>query len=451
MMTVAAFKQEWRPMLHLAGPVVLAELAWMAMSIIDTLMVGRVGPAAIGAVGLGSVLYFTVAMLGMGTLLGLDTLVSHAFGANRLDECNRALLHGVYLSLLLTPVLMGMVWLSIPLIERFGIHPEVLVQTIPFLKALTWGTLPLLLYASFRRYLQAINAVRPVMFALITANLVNLLGNWALIYGHLGFRALGTEGSGWSTCWARVYMAGVLIVYAILHDRQQGMGLFQVSFRFDAKLFRRLVSLGLPASLQLVLELGVFGAVTALAARTDPASLAAHQIALNAASVTYMVPLGVSAAGAVRVGQALGRGDAMAASRAGYTALIFGGGFMALMGLLFLVFPKLIFRPFTADPVVIATGISILFFAALFQLFDGLQVVATGILRGAGNTRTPMLTNLFGYWFFGLPAGYALAFYAGWGVKGLWAGLSIGLAAVGLFLLMVWVRTIGRLRAATSQ
>mgnify|MGYP001036396535 CR=1 FL=1 len=427
-------------MLSLAGPVVLAELAWVGMSVVDTVMVGRVGAGAIGAVGLGSVLYYSIGIFGMGLLLGLDTLVSQAFGAGRLEECNRSLLHGVYLSFLVTPVLMGLVWLMIPHLPALDIHADVLPEAVAYLKAVTWSTLPLLLYAAFRRYLQAINQVRVVMFALISANLINALVNWTLIYGNLGAPKLGVVGAGWATCLSRVYMAAVLIVAAILHDRSANMGLFRISFRPDIRIFRRLMSLGLPASLQMTLEVGVFGAATALAARTDPVSLAAHQIVLNIATVTFMVPLGIASAAAVRVGQAVGRRDPAGSRRAGWTSLLLGGSFMAMAGLSFFLFPRHWLQIFTADGTVITTGMSILVIAALFQLFDGLQVVATGALRGFGDTRTPMLTNLFGHWAIGLPVGYALGFVGGWGIRGLWTGLSLGLIVVGSVLLGVWAR-----------
>ncbi|MBX5497144.1 MAG: MATE family efflux transporter [Bryobacteraceae bacterium] len=427
-------------MLSLAGPVVLAELAWVGMAVVDTVMVGRVGAGAIGAVGLGSILFYSIGIFGMGLLLGLDTLVSQAFGAGRLEECNRSLLHGVYLSFLVAPVLMGLVWLMIPCLPALDIHAHVLPEAVAYLKAVTWSTLPLLLYAAFRRYLQAMNQVRVVMFALISANLINALVNWMLIYGNLGAPKLGVVGAGWATCLSRVYMAGVLIVAAILHDRRAHMGLFRISLRPDIRIFRRLMSLGLPASLQMTLEVGVFGAATALAARTNPVSLAAHQIVLNIATVTFMVPLGIASAAAVRVGQAVGRRDPAGSRRAGWTSLLLGASFMAMAGLSFFLFPRHWLQIFTADRTVITMGMSILMIAALFQLFDGLQVVATGALRGFGDTRTPMLTNLFGHWAIGLPAGYALGFAGGWGIRGLWIGLSLGLIVVGCVLLGVWAR-----------
>ena len=202
-------------MLRLAIPLVLAELGWMTMAIVDTMMVGRQAHSAeaIGAVSLGSILFNAVAIFGTGLMLGLDTLVSHSYGAGDVEDCHHSLVNGVYLSFAITPFLMGIVWLFEPVLRSLDIQASVLNQAIPYLRALNWGTLPLLLYFVFRRYLQGMNLAKPVMFALISANFVNLVGNWALVYGHLGFRALGTVGSGWSTCVARIYMMSVLLVY----------------------------------------------------------------------------------------------------------------------------------------------------------------------------------------------------------------------------------------------
>lgn len=435
-------------MLTLAWPVVVAELGWITMGIVDTMMVGRVSAEAIGAVSIGHVVFFTVAIFGMGLLLGLDTLVSHAFGAGKVEDCHRSLLHGVYLSLILTPPLMALIGLGIPFLRSWGIHPEVLRQTIPYLKALTWSLLPLLLYTSFRRYLQGMSLVKPIMFALVTANLVNIVANWMLIFGHLGAPAMGTEGAGWATCFSRAYMSLSLLVYILFHTYRHKTGLFRIPFQMELARIRRLVSLGFPAAMQITLEVGVFAAAAALAGKLDPASLAAHQIALNAAAFTFMVPLGISSAGAVRVGQALGRRDPVAAGRSGWTALLLGAGFMACAGLAFLLFPQPILRIFTAEKAVISIGVSLLFVAAAFQLFDGLQVVATGVMRGTGDTRTPMICNLVGHWLLGLPVGYILCFVWGWGVVGLWVGLSVGLIAVGIVLLHFWSR---RVRSLTRE
>ena len=225
------FRLELWPTLSLAWPVVAAELGWMGMGIVDTIFVGRLGAEAIGAVSIGSMAYFAVAIFGIGLLLGLDTLVAQAFGAGRRAECHRWLVQGVYLCLIVTPMVMGLLWACIPGLGRLGLHPAVLEQAIPFLWTQIWSTLPLLLYAAVRRYLQAMGLVKPVMFALISANVVNAVGDWVLIYGHWGAPALGVLGSGWATAIARTYMAAVLIGFAVFHDLRHRTGLLRVSLR----------------------------------------------------------------------------------------------------------------------------------------------------------------------------------------------------------------------------
>ena len=427
----------------LAWPVIVAELGWMFMGVVDTLMVGWLAPEAIGAVGLGGILYFTVAVFGMGLLLGLDTYVSHAYGRGDLDDCHRWLRAGVHLACLAAPVLMlltlGLLWL----LPVLGLHPRVRVLIGPYVSVLAWGSLPLLLYAAFRRYLQAQGLVRPVMITLVLANLVNALFNWILIFGRFGFPALGVAGSAWSTVMARVFMAAGLLVVIVQHERTHRLGLGRVSFlEIEWTRIRRLAGLGTPAALQVTAEVGVFGAVAALAGRIDPVALAAHQVALNIASVTFMVPLGLASAGAVRVGHAVGRHDVAGAARAGWSAIALGGLFMSAAAIVLLAQPAGLVRLFTTDAAVIATGVSLLRVAAAFQLFDGIQGVTTGALRGLGDTRTAMLANLVGHWLVGLPVAALLAFGLGLGVIGLWIGLSLSLTLVGIFLLAVWRRRL---------
>jgi MATE family multidrug resistance protein len=414
------FRDELAPMLALAGPVVLAEVGWVTMGIVDTIIVGPLGPAAIGAVGIGSILFLALAIFGMGLLLGLDTLVSHAYGAGRLDECHRWLLHGVTLSLISAPILTGVALAGIALLPSWGFSPEVLALTVPYLHVITWSLLPLLLYASFRRYLQALGIVAPITVALVTANLLNLVAAWALVYGHLGLPTMGTTGSAVATLVSRIYLAAALLASVVSYDRRHQISLFSVTWKPKVRSLTRLLRLGLPAATQVSLELGVFAAASALAARLDAVSLASHQIALNLASLTFMVPLGIASAGAVRVGHAIGRRDARAAARSGWVALVLGAGFMATAGLVFVIIPRPLIGIFSSSEAVLAMGRRLLLVAAMFQLFDGLQGVATGVLRGLGDTWTPMLSNLAGHWLLGLPVGYALCFWWGWGVVGLW-------------------------------
>jgi len=435
-------RQELRPMATLAMPVVVAEIGWVAMGLVDTLMVGPLGPEAIGAVGIGSAVFMGVVIFAMGLFLGLDTLVSHAYGAGRVDDCHRWLVHGTLLSLVVSvPITLLLLGLSTSL-GRWGLDPTVYRLSRPYLDILVWSVPPLLLYATFRRYLQGMGVVRPVMIALVAANVTNAIVNWILIYGKLGAPAMGVRGSAWATVMSRVAMAAYLLVVIIRRERGRRPGLFETSLAIDPGWMRRLLALGLPAASQLTLEVGVFAASTALAGRLVPTALAAHQIAVNIAALSFMVPLGVSSAGAVRVGHALGRRDVDGAARAGWTALAIGAGFMACTALAFVLVPRLLIGAFTRDERVIALGATLLAVAAIFQLFDGIQGVATGILRGLGDTRTPMAWNLVGHWFVGLPSGYALCFVAGYGVIGLWWGLTIGLTICGVALLVVWSRRI---------
>jgi multidrug resistance protein, MATE family len=438
-------RRELPPMLALAGPVVLAELGWMAMGTVDTIMLGHVGREALGGAGTAEAVHHSVALFGIGILLGMDTLVSHAFGAGQLDDCDHTLRQGVWLVFLMTPVLMVLVALSPVLLRKVGVAEDVRREAYAYLWAINWSTLPLLVYAAFRRYLQGMALVRPVMFALISANLFNVFGNWVLIYGHLGAPALGAAGSAWSTTISRVYMAGVLVAYTVWRQRRFQLGPFRAAWKADFSRMRRLLALGLPAATQIGLEVGVFSAAAVLAGTLSTVAIAAHQIAINNAAITFMVPLGISSAGAVRVGHALGARDPIGARHAGWTALGLGLGFMSLTALVFLVFPRAILGLYTKDATLIDVGVILLYVAAVFQMFDGLQVVATGVLRGLGDTRSPMFMNLAGHWVIGLPIGYLLCFRAGLGVFGLWIGLSIGLIVVALTLVRSWHRRSAKL------
>ncbi len=438
----APLRADFMLTLRLALPLIIAEIGWMSMGIVDTIMVGRLpdSAVAIGATGLGQSLYHSIAIFGGGLLLGLDTFVSQAYGRKDLNDARLSLVNGVFLAVALTPILMLIALCWPPLMQHFGISAELVEPMRPFLRALNWGTLPLLAYFALRRYLQAVNVVIPIMFALISANIVNLVGDWALIYGHLGLPAMGITGSGWATCVARIYMAGVLVVTLLWVESKRSLPRWTGEVRVNLRRVAALLKLGTPAATQIFLEIGAFSAATALIARLGPVPLSGHEIALNCAALSFMVPLGISSAAAVRVGQQLGRKDAAGARRAGWSAIVLGAGFMTCSGLVFVSIPMWISRLFSPDPVVIRTGARLLLVAAAFQLFDGLQTVATGALRGSGDTKTPMLANFVAYWLIGLPVGYFLCFKLGWGAVGIWIGLCGGLMIIGSALLFTWQR-----------
>jgi multidrug resistance protein, MATE family len=438
MLHLADIRREFRPMLRMAAPLALAELGWMAMGIVDTIMAGPLGPAAVGAGILGNMVFYPLAMSFTGLLLGMDTLVSQAFGARDPQDCRRTLVNGVWLAAALTPVTVGLTMASIPALWAVKANPRVMVECAPYMRNLEWGLLPLFLFSALRRYSQAVNVVKPVMFVLVSANIVNFAGNWVLMYGHWGAPAMGLAGSGWSTSISRVYMAAAMAAAVIWEERRSGRAAVRLSWRPEWRRIRRLVSLGLPATGQIAFEGAVFGIVTVLAAKLDEVSLAAHGIAVQVIATTFMVPLGISSAAAVRVGQAVGRRDERGAAAAGWSALAIAGLFMGTAGIALWVAPRFIVHRFIADAAVIAAGATLLRIAAFFELFDGLQVVATGALRGLGDTRSPMIAHFIGYWIIGMPIVYVLCFPMGWGARGIWIGLTVALIVIGVALVAVW-------------
>jgi MATE family multidrug resistance protein len=350
----------------------------------------------------------------------------------------------------LAPALILALWGLIPLLGAAGTNASVLALFSPYLKALLWGVLPLLVCAAFRRYLQAVNIVKPIAFALISANLVNIAGNYALMYGHWGFRAMGLTGSGYSTSIARVYMAAVLLGAVVWEERsgrrKRLPHLSSTQLLPDISRLRRMAGLGLPAALQILAEGAIFAVVTVFASKLDEASLAAHGIAVTVVSTTYMVPLGISSAAAVRVGQAVGRKDRRGVAASGWSALAIGALFMSAAGVALWTAPRWIVGIITHDAAVVTIGVALLRIAAFFELFDGLQTVATGALRGLGDTRSPMLAHLAGYWMVGLPVAYLLCFHFRWGAPGIWVGLLAALILIGSALLAVWKRQLDRVR-----
>lgn len=427
-------------MLSLAMPVVVAEVGWVAMQIVDISMVGRLGPEAIGAVGVGSALFLALAVVGIGLLLGLDPLVAQAFGAQEVGECRAWLRHGLVLAVGLTVPLTAVAWMAMAFLSVWGFDPGVLDLTHGYLRVVTWSLLPLLLFTVFRRYVQAVGIVRPIMLTLITANIINAAANWLLVFGNWGFPELGVEGAAWATCVSRTYMCGLLalVAWRVSPQLPGNHSVGPLASGLEMPRIRQLVRVGWPAAVQMTLEVGVFAVATALAGRLEPHLLAAHQIVLNTVGLTFMVTYGLSSAGAVRVGHAVGRRDLTGARYSGWVALGIAAAFMGVAAVVFLTLPQPILKIFTSDARVIETGVLLLSVAAVFQLFDGLQAVATGVLRGLGDTWTPMLCNLAGHWCVGLPVGYALCFWWGWGVVGLWIGLSLGLILVGVLLVPVW-------------
>ena len=446
--TASSTRPDWaaelRTVVALAIPVVLSEIGWMLQGVVDTIMVGRLGPAAIGAVALGNAVCYTPSLFGVGLLLGLDTMVAHAYGRRDHDECHRWMAQGVYLAAIAAPLIMLLLVAASIGFIHFGITEVVAVPAGEYLRILLWGTLPLLLYGATRRYLQGVGQVRVITVTYLMANLVNWFLNWVLIYGHLGSPALGVNGSAISTVFARLTMGAGLLAFAWRYERKRGHPLFRHWAGPQMARLKTLVRLGAPAGGQILLEVGAWNLATFSAGYLTPVALATHQIVLNYASVTYMVPLGISAAAAVSVGHAVGAGDPARARRAGWMALALGTGFMLLAAIALVVWPRPLIELYTRDPRVLAVGPALLGIVATFEIFDAIQIVSTGALRGLGETRAPMWANLVGYWVLGLPLGFSLCFLLKWGIYGLWIGLTLALIVIALALLVRWRRDAAR-------
>jgi len=437
-------------LLRLAVPIVMGEAGWMTMNFVDLAMIGRVGATALAAVSVGSALFIVVAIACEGLMLGSDALVSQDFGAGRLDECRRTLWAAVQLALPLGVFGALLVALSSRLLLPFGIAREIVGQANPFLYAMACGLPAQIAFVALRVFLQGTHRVRVVALAMISANLVNFAGNYALIYGRWGLPALGATGSGISTTLARYYMLCVLVGYFAWRNRREHWQLGRHAGQLHLARIATILRRGAPAAAQIVLEVGVFAAATLAAGKLGAVAVSGHQIALMMASLTFMVPLGIAQATSVRVGNAIGRRDAEAARVSGWSGLALSATFMSCSAVVLWTLPWPIAHIFTRDPEVARVGVALLAIAAVFQFFDGVQVTAIGALRGSGNTRVAMMTDFAGFWLIGLPLGTWLCFGRGWGVRGLWWGLSAGLITIGCVLAFAWSRRVRRLRTELS-
>jgi len=325
-------------------------------------------------------------------------------------------------------------------LPHFGVSPELVAPTLTYLHVLLWSTLPLLLYAAARRYLQAVGEVRVITLTFLVANLLNWGGNEVLIYGRFGLPAMGVAGSALSTVFSRMLMALFLFAFAWRYERKRGHPLFEHWAKPILREISELLRLGLPAAGQFVLEVGAFGATAVLAGKLSSVSLAAHEIALNYAALAFMVPLGISSAASIAVGHAVGAKEWAKARRNGMFSLLMGVGFMILVSITFLTIPRLLVAMYTQDDAVTRTALPLFSAAAAFAIFDGLQIISTGALRGMGDTKTALWTHLGSYYLIGLPLGALLCFHFHMGVLGLWIGLTCALIVAGAVLLSAWLR-----------
>jgi MATE family multidrug resistance protein len=426
--------RELADLLRLAVPVVVVQVGIMLMGVVDSIMVGHLSATALAGVALGNMYFMGLAIFGMGVLLALDPLVAQAVGAGDHPAIARALQRGLILALVLTIPCGALLLTAEPFLAAIGEPPELVPLASLFARIMIPSVAPFFGFIVLRQTLQAIGRMRAIVTIIVLANLLNALLDWVLIFGHLGVPAMGIAGAAWATTASRWAMLAGLIALS-----WQDLRPHLLPVRPELGQWRPLVrmfGLGLPIGLQFMLEWGVFGTVMMLMGRLGTVPVAAHQIAINVASLTFMVPLGVAAAAAVLVGHAVGRGDAPGAVREARAAIAIGVAFMSAMALLLLAIPGPIARLYTQDTAVIALAATLLPIAGTFQIFDGTQVVSIGVLRGLGDTRAPFVIAVLGFWLLGFPVSLYLGFRTPLAAAGLWWGLVVGLVAVAILLLL---------------
>jgi MATE family multidrug resistance protein len=428
--------EEARALLRLALPVVTAQMGLMSLGVVDTIMVGHLSKQALAAVALGDTYCWGLMILGMGLLLALDPLISQAHGAGDRPAVSLALQRGLVLSLVISVPFYIALQYAEPVLRLFGQPEEIIPDAAQYSRHIAAGLPPFFAFVVLRQALQAMSVVRPVLISVAVGNVVNVILNLGFIYGRFGFPSLGAPGSAVSTSIGRWVMLIVLAVFSwkvfreVWHRPTRSL--------FEVRPYARMLAIGVPTGIQYGLEVWVFMTVSLLMGRMGTVPVGGHQIAIKLASVSFMVPLGIGAAAATRVGNAVGRGDAAEARLAAKVSLAMGGLVMSVSALSFALAPRLLARIYTGDLEVIAMAAALLPIAALFQVFDGIQAVGCGVLRGVADTRAAAIINLVGYWVLGLPVGLYLGFPLQWGPRGLWWGLTWGLMVVaGLLTLRI--------------
>jgi MATE family multidrug resistance protein len=419
-------------MTRLAIPVVVVQVGMMLFGVVDTMVVGRLSSQALAAVALGHVAVITISSFGVGVLLGIDPLLNQALGARDRNAFRRSVQRGFILAaVLMIPSILFL--LPIGAILALLGQPA---ETVPLAAAYSHisipGLLPFYGWVVLRLALQAMGRLRHIVATVIAVNIFNLVADWALVFGAGPIPQLGPLGSAWASTIART----LLFVILLSVDRKDLWPLLRFErASFELGPLLKTARLGIPIGFNLQLEIMAFSVIALLMGGLGTITMAAHQVAINLASLTFMVPLGVSQATAVRVGNAIGRGDSGGARRAASAGLILGAGFMTLTAALFIGIPVWLARAYTSVEEVLLLASMLIPIAGFFQVFDGLQVVAAGVLRGAGDTRVPLVVNILGFWLVGLPTSLVLGFRLGYGPQGLWWGIVAGLIAVATFLL----------------
>jgi multidrug resistance protein, MATE family len=428
------FASELGSLMRLAWPMILAQLLQVSFGFVDTVMVGRVGPNDLAVVGIGSSLWILVYLGALGMMMSISPIAAHHVGAGARHLVKDVFQQGLWYGLGVALMAFLLVRHSWQVAFWLEVDPEVLPGLRQYMEAIAWGMPAACLALAPRLVAEASGYTKPMMIVLAMLLPMNIFGNWVLVFGQLGFPALGAVGAAWSTAIGQWIGAVCIFGWIFSTRRLPDIRSRDAWARPDVPRILELLRLGMPISITMIMETSLFSAVAVLMGRFGVVPLAAHQIAINYAALMFMVPVGLTLAITVRVGQALGAGDRSAARFRGFLGIGVSAAFMGCSAIFMIFFPEFIASIYTQDTEVIVLAASLLTLAAIFQLFDGLQVAAIGALRGFKDTTRPMLISVVTYWFCGFPLSWYTAFELGLGPRGLWMGLVAGLLLAALLL-----------------
>jgi len=430
------YKKHFRENFILAYPVVLSQLGHIMVSVADSIMVGQLGTLPLAAASLGNSLFTVIMVFGLGLSFGITPLVASADGRKNQKRISLLLINGVLVSSVAGILLYLLGYLITPLLPHLNQPEPVVALAIPYVHLLCFSMLPLMVFQGFRQFAEGLSLTRQAMYISVLANALNVVGNYMLIYGKWGAPAWGLNGAAVSTVISRIIMAFIMGYFVIKSETLRPYRLrWKKKFISVSHMFR-ILKLGLPISMQMIFEVGAFSFSAVMIGWLGAKQLAAHQIAINIAAVTYMMAGGIAAAATIRVGKLFGKGQLSEMRAAGYSSLLMAMAFMTTSGLLLILLKNVIPQFYVQDPEVIQIASGLLVVAAFFQLSDGVQVVGLGALRGLEDVKLPSLVSLLAYWMVALPIGYVLGFVFKLGAPGIWTGLLFGLtvAAILLFL-----------------
>jgi MATE family multidrug resistance protein len=427
-------KEHFKVTFALAYPVMISQLGQVSVGVADSMMVGRLGALPLAASSLANSIFFVILMFGMGISMGITPLVSIAEGKGKAKRISRLFGHGLWINIITALALTGVVLGLSKGLHFLGQPEEVVALTIPYLLVITASLFPFMIFQTFKQFAEGLSQTKQAMYITIFCNVINVFLNWVLIWGMFGAPELGLMGAGWATLISRILMPIMMGFYILRSDRY---GIYALSLKLkkaSLPIFSRILNIGIPTGFQFIFEVSAFSAAAIMMGWIGVNALAGHQIALNLASISYMMAAGLSTAGMIRVSNLMGRGNLKGMREAGMVVFGMVLIFMFTAAMIFVLFRMYLPTLYIEDPEVISMAASLLIIAALFQLSDGAQVAGLGVLRGMEDVKVPTLVTLVAYWVIGLPLGYFLAFELGMAEKGIWYGLLIGLSITAVLL-----------------